>query len=359
MLIFNKKSCKNCREVLLFSEMSKEVIPMNLKIVVILSLFLPIYLFCSHPPQQIIQKNPNYEKQRLEILEKIQRSVVRVSCSAYYDNFYYAKPKENMTSLNLEELLIKKETTTNSVAGSSLIISRNARKDLLLTCYHLFDFQDTLKTYYSDIRGIPTNQILSLSIKKGQNIFIAHKNGKRNVSEIIAFDKKKDLALLETETIENLLIEEPFNGIFGKKGETKFGKEVYLIGFPKGFLCVTRGLISISPYKNKFMLDAPFNRGFSGGAVIAIDERRGACTYIGMANSIAYDSQLILTPEEKAVNLKYFENMPYKGDVFIKELKLVNVGLTFAIKSDLITSFLNEENENLRQKGFYLSVEFE
>ena len=228
----------------------------------------------------------------------------------------------------------------------------------MLSCYHLFDFQDTLKTYYSNRRGVPTNHLLSLSIKKGQTIYVTHKNGRRTHGQIIAVDKKNDLALLETETIENLLLENSFNGVFDNKGQIEFGKEVYLIGFPKGFLCVTMGLVSPSPYKNKFMVDAPFNRGFSGGAVITIDERSGVYTHVGMANSIAYDSQLILIPNENSVNLKYFENMPYTNDVYIKELKLVNVGLTFAIKGNLIARFLNKEKENLRQKGFYLSDEF-
>ena len=106
------------------------------------------------------------------------------------------------------------------------------------------------------------------------------------------------------------------------------------------------------------MVDAPFNRGFSGGAVVFIDERKGVFAYLGMANSIAYDSQLVLTPEEESINLKYFENMPYTDNVFIKELKLVNVGLTFAVRSDLVTNFLKKERANLEQRGFYLPAEF-
>ena len=331
---------------------------MKLKIIVPFSLLLFISLFCSHPPQQIIQKTPDYEKQRLEILEEIQRSVLRITCSAYYDNFYYAKPKENAASLELEELLIKKESTTNSVAGTGLVVSHNSQLNLLLSCFHLFDFQDTVKTYYSSNEGIPTNNLLSLSIKKGQVIYITHKNGKRTLGRIIAKDYKNDIALIETETLKNILLEKAFNGSFGKDDELEFGKEVYLIGFPKGFLFVTRGLISPSPYKNKFLIDASFNRGFSGGAVIAINKNNGTYRYFGMANSMAYDSQLVLTPSERAINLKYFENLPYSDDAYVKELKLINVGLTFAVKSSVIRRFLNNERGKLRLKGHYLPEEF-
>ena len=179
-----------------------------------------------------------------------------------------------------------------------------------------------------------------------------------SAGEVTKIDVALKPEIIETETLKNILLEKAFNGSFGKDDELKFGKEVYLIGFPKGFFFVTRGLISPSPYKNKFLIDASFNRGFSGGAVIAINKNRGTYRYFGMANSMAYDSLLVLTPSEQAINLKYFENLPYSDDAYVKELKLVNVGLTFAFKSSVIRRFLNNERGKLRLKGHYLPEEF-
>ena len=222
-----------------------------------------------------------------------------------------------------------------------------------MSCFHLFDFQDTIKTYYSNIKGFPTRDLLSLSIKQGQQIYITHKNSKRTVGRIVANEPKNDIALIETKKLNGILNEQSFNGVFGKDDILKFGREVYLIGFPKGFLFVTRGLISPSPYKNKFLIDAPFNRGFSGGAVIAIEKKSGTYKYCGMANSMAYDSHLVLSPSENAINLKYYENMPYLDDAYVKELKLVNVGLTFVVKSKMILQFLKKEKEKLKLRGHY------
>jgi len=326
---------------------------MNIKNIIVLSLLISVCFFCSHPPKQSIPNTPDYEKQRLEILEKTQRSVLKITCSAYYDNYYYAKPKEKTATLELEKLLIKKEQTTNSVAGTGLIVSQNSQHNLVLSCFHLFDFQDTIKTYYSNIKGFPTRDLLSLSIKQGQQIYITHKNSKRTVGRIVANEPKNDIALIETKKLNGILNEQSFNGVFGKDDILKFGREVYLIGFPKGFLFVTRGLISPSPYKNKFLIDAPFNRGFSGGAVIAIEKKSGTYKYCGMANSMAYDSHLVLSPSENAINLKYYENMPYLDDAYVKELKLVNVGLTFVVKSKMILQFLKKEKEKLKLRGHY------
>jgi len=327
---------------------------MNLKIVMIL---LAMSLSCAHRPAPSNQMVIDFEEQRLDILDEIQRSVLRISCSAYYDNFYYDEPKANETPA-LEKLLIKKESTTNSVAGSSLIIARNSSKILLLTCFHLFDFQDTIKTYYSGEQGFPTKNLLSLSQKKGQAIYVTHKNGARTVGIMIVNDSRNDLALIETETVDNPLVEDSFKGMFGNKQDIKFGRSIYLVGYPKGFLSVSRGLIGSSPYKNKFLIDAPFNRGFSGGTIIKINEKEKNYSYLGMANSMAYDSQLVLTPNQKEINIKYYENLPYVLDAFVTELKLVNVGLTFAISCSEIANFLNEEKEQLRLKGHDVLLDF-
>ena len=240
-----------------------------------------------------------------------------------------------------------------------MIVTQNSQKSLLLSCYHLFDFQDTVKTFYSTKKGVPTNNLLSLSIKTGQIIYITHKNSRRTAGRIVANDKRNDIALIETKTLENQLIEQPFDGSFGKKQDLKFGKEIFLIGFPKGFLCVTRGLISPSPYKNKFLIDAPFNRGFSGGAVIAINKNDGTYRYFGMANSMAYDSQVVLIPSEKTVNINYYEKIPYSEEAYVKELKLVNVGITFAVNCSVITQFFDKEKKQLKLKGHNIDKKFD
>ncbi len=308
---------------------------------------------CAHQQKSINDRCEQIEKQRLQSLDEIQRSVLKVTCSAYYENYFYAIPRSDQDTSSLASHLVEKKLTTNSVAGTALIVQKNPQKMLLLSCHHIFDFEDTVKVYYTDKKGNVTDHLYSLSIKYGENIFVYHKNGSRTTGKVLANDEKNDIALFETATSANPLLERAFNKILEKKTEPVFGKEVYLIGMPKGFLFVTKGLLSPSPYKNRFLISAPFNRGFSGGVVVAFDSDGKNYSYLGMANSMPYDSQLIMTPSENLRMDKMYENFPYTDDLFVRELKMVNYGLTFAIKGNIIRKFIEAEKENLKLQGHY------
>lgn len=289
------------------------------------------------------------EQNRISSLEKIEKSVLKITCSSYYKNYFYEYPQQKNTLLG--NLLYNENITSNSVAGTGLIIHQSSARQLILTCHHIFDFEDTLKTFYYDENKNPTEHLSTLSIKSAQKIYIFHKNGSRSQGFIIAQDKVNDLALIETIPGSILLTEYPFDGQFGNAGNIKLGEEIHLLGFPKGFFMVSRGLASPSNFKNKFMVDAPFNRGFSGGIVIRFIDQKPNYEYIGMANSIAYTSQNVLVPVDDPQLVEQYKSHPYEGYSYVKELKLINYGLTFVIKSEEIKEFLKSQTYELKNLG--------
>jgi len=310
-------------------------------------------LSCSHPPYS--HSPSNFKQPQLEKLSQLQRSILKVTCSANYQNYFYANPSGQADTSSQKSLLISEYITTNSVAGTGLIICQDLRKMVLLTCYHLFDFKDTLKTYYLDKEKQPTKFLHSLSIKLEQNVLVFHMSGRSSLGKIIAVDERNDLALIETDRDEILLSESPFAGRFGDAEKIKLGEEIYLLGFPKGYFMVTRGLASPSPYKNRFMVDALFNRGFSGGVAILFTQD-GQYKLIGMANAVAYSPETVLVPPDEPNIYELYQNLPYEGETYVKDLKLIDYGLTFVIKSNVILDFLHRERERLKQLGYDLPV---
>ncbi|OQX88827.1 hypothetical protein B6D60_00990 [candidate division KSB1 bacterium 4484_87] len=323
--------------------------------IVISVLFVLLFFSCiKTTTSQKTGLQLNLTERRLNRLEEIRRTMVKVVCSAYYENYYYINPSPRAKNATLEDLLYKKQLTTNSVSGSALILNRNPSNILLLSAYHIFDFADTIRVFYKDAEGNITNDLQSIAIKYDQRIFITHHDGTRSLGHLIGYEERYDLALLESKAAENQLLENSFIAPFAKDDDLKFGKEAYLIGYPKGFLFISRGLISPAPYANKFMISAAFNRGFSGGIVMSFDEGKDSYIYLGMANSMAYDSQLVLAPDETLPRLDNFRNFPYSDNAYVRELKLVNYGLTFAVKAKIIADFLEKERERLRRLGFVL-----
>ena len=309
---------------------------------------------CFRPTYQVSHPLYEFEESKLNTFDELERSILKLTCSAYYENYNYSSPPRLIGErVSQESLLIEKKFTTNSVAGTGLIVTHSANKILILTCHHVFDFEDTLKTYYLDKDKRKTKYLQSLSKKYGQTIYVTHKNGSISQGKVITQDEKNDIALVETQSIENTLSEIPFQGLFNKDPKVKLGQEIYLLGFPKGHFMVTRGLASPSKYKDKFVVDASFNRGFSGGITITFDNQTGNYHYIGMANSTAYDSQIALSPSDGIINLNAYKSSPYEDDIYIKELKMINYGITFVVSDDIITDFFKREEARLRQLGYY------
>ena len=118
---------------------------------------------------------------------------------------------------------------------------------------------------------------------------------------------------------------------------------------------VTRGLASPSPLKSEFMVDAPFNSGFSGGVGIVFTPD-GGCELIGLANAVAYNPETVLVPIQEPNIGERYGDLPYDGEIYIKDMKLINYGLTFVIKSNVILDFLRQERGRLRKRGYVLPV---
>jgi len=320
------------------------------------SILILTLIHCSSSLRPTVTSRINFEQYKIEKLSELERSSIKITATCYYRNTYYAYPDKNKDSLALESLVIRKNITSNSVAGTGLILLQRPHKQLVLTCNHVFDFDDSLKTYYYDKERNQTSHLSSLAIKSGQSIYAYHHNGTRSEAQIVAVDEKNDLALIECAKIEIMFTELQFQGKFANTDFLKLGQEVYLLGFPKGFFIVTKGLASPSTFKNKFLVDAMFNRGFSGGIVISFSEQEPGYQYVGMANSIAYSSENILAPADEPQVLEQYNNIPYQGEIYVKELKLINYGLTFVIKSNVIVEFLKAESINLKRRGYDISM---
>ena len=57
--------------------------------------------------------------------------------------------------------------------------------------------------------------------------------------------------------------------------------------------------------------------------------------------------------------LPEFNELDYKGKITVKELRLIDYGLTFVVKSNQITKFLKRERKLLKDKGFHISHLYE
>jgi len=325
-------------------------------VIMIIIFSVLIEVNCSRNTNKISKIPPTINQLKVEKLEELEKSILKITCTAYYEHHFYRQPSNIGEKIPQQDLETDKNITSNSVAATGLIIYQDGQKMVLLTCHHVFDFQDTLETYYLDRNKNKTDYLSSRSILLGKNIYAFHKNGRSTRAELLSFDKANDLALVLSEPGNILLSEFSYQGSFGDADNLRLGQEVYLLGFPKGFFMVTRALVSPSTTRKKFLVDASFNQGFSGGIVIAFNEMNASYEYLGMSNSVAYSSELILVPSGDSQNLDKYSSIPYTEDVFVRELNLINYGITFVVKSNEVIKFMESEMQRLKHEGHFLRL---
>jgi hypothetical protein len=294
-------------------------------------------------------------------LNKISQTVRKLSSIAYYKAYVF--PREKMVTKDKIEgkkyrsLAEKEIFFNNSVIGTATVISYTGRQLVLLSCAHIIDFDDTIYTYYTDENRTPTPYLQSVAFKEKQNNFVADLP-ERGELEILAADTELDIAVLGKTFIGNTRFPIPvFDYPLGKAKNLEWGSFVYLVGYPKGYEMVTRGIVS-QPDRDgngSFLVDALFNRGFSGGIVLAIKDGVPNFEMVGLASSASADFDYTLVPPEDISRVGYDPRIPYKGDFFINLNRNINYGITFIISAENIENFIKENMEEISIKGYNLS----
>ncbi|MFC1785385.1 trypsin-like peptidase domain-containing protein [Candidatus Neomarinimicrobiota bacterium] len=293
-----------------------------------------------------------------EQLEEISKSVKMLNYIAYYKAYLFSENQNVMQSdINNKEIKdksIEEFYFNETVSGTATIVFYDDLKVGLLTCAHIGDFPDTVLTYYEPLSGQKNQIIKHMSTKIREHYFINEIPGEGDF-EIVVRDTKRDLALLTKKTLNDPFQRiKPFKYPLGESSNLELGSFVYIIGYPMGHKMITKGIVS-NTRDNKgdsFLIDALFNRGFSGGIILAIKDGVPNFELVGIAKSVSANNQYILTPAPLNGKLEYEPNFPYSGDAQVKKFEDINYGITFTISTDEIIKFFNENEAILLQKGF-------
>ena len=291
-------------------------------------------------------------------IEEITRSVKKLTSIAYYKNYVFP-PEARITRQDLQNrsFVDKAETVSfqsNSVIGTATIIFYQSRHVLLLTCAHVIDFPDTVLYFYPNESGQPSSFIQSIGIKIKQQNFVADLPDRGSLT-ILALDRKRDLALLGSFFSRTPDFPVPFFRYpFGRAKELQWGTFVYMIGYPRGFQMITRGIVS-QPHRNKkgaFIVDAIFNLGFSGGIVLALRDGIPNFELVGIAGSTSAEFDYVLVPDKETRRSGYDPELPYNREIYVEQKKQINYGITNVIPVEEIVAFLKENEETLIREGY-------
>ena len=291
-------------------------------------------------------------------LEEISKSVKMLNYIAYYKAYLFSENQNilqsDINNKRIRDGAIDEVYFNEAVSGTATIVFYDGVKVGLLTCAHIGDYPDTVLTYFESPIGQNKQIIQQIAIKVREHYFVNEIQGDADF-EIVVSDKQRDLALLSKRTPSDPFQSiRPFKYPIGESSKLELGSFVYIIGYPMGHKMITKGIVS-NTRDNKsdsFLIDALFNRGFSGGIILAIKDGVPNFELVGMAKSVSAKNQYFLTPAPMNGQLQYEPNFTYNGDIYVKKFEDINYGITYTISTDEILKFLKENETLLLQKGF-------
>jgi len=240
----------------------------------------------------------------------------------------------------------------HSTAGTGIVISDQNNRIALVTASHTVSFPDTLWHFAPEQPEGSEAQVQALSVQQSTTHFVY--DGFQMIPfEMLLNDSNRDIAVLykvkerrEEYDLKPLQIE------LGTSDELDWTDKIYAVGYPKGVAMITSGMISyvrISPRRN-LVMDASFNRGYSGGAIFAIRTDGSGLEWVGMVTVASAEEENYLAPEQ-LVGERYEPDIRYDGPIYVQTTRRINYGITFALDIDEIRKFINENRSKLENSG--------
>jgi hypothetical protein len=291
-------------------------------------------------------------------LERIARAVKQIQIMLEYDVFHFAREAAiTEGDVRLKATYAKatdRLSIDHTVRGTAAVLSHRGDRVELITNEHVTRVPDTVIAYFGDPGedDRPTSSarfVESVAIKRRQTNLVSDLIGV-SVFEVVARDSVIDVAVVSAELERDTRVAlEVLDVPAGDPARLVWGSFVYVLGYPHGVKMVTTGIVS-DPNRGRdhqFLLDGLFNRGISGGLILAVRGDTGALEWVGMARAAAAQRELILSPERRRLTEEGL-SLPYEGKLYIEEVSRIIYGVTFSVPMTAIARFLRTTGRSPR-----------
>ncbi len=303
-----------------------------------------------------------------ETLERALRSVKRIQSRGYYTTYVFPPETAPLETEPITAALLATAVDTLSSsqerAATGVIVSRSGRNVTLVTVAHVLTFPDTILEYYDADAAeaglppalTPPRQIESVSLLTQQTNWVLDLP-EVDSFEILATERTSDVALIGVEyrAGEDPEDVDPLQISAGDPQRLAWGSFVYVLGYPRGYPMVTRGVVSAPdhPVLESFVVDGLWNRGMSGGLILAVRGDGEGLEWVGMAQAAAGSVEARLVPDEDELE-NHDIRRPYVGPIFVEEYQRIDYGITLSVPMTRIRRLLDEHRSELRERGFEL-----
>lgn len=334
----------------------------GLKLILILLLFA---MGCtnSRPTVQIAGNTDrgfyrNHTESQLirDEIKEVFDSVVRIQNNVIYRTYQFYTDemvKSEIQGQDLREISVESYLDDQSTAGTAIVISDTRGKYALLTASHTVFYPDTIWHYSENNSDSGDPYVEAVSIKQTVNYYVILDRGIIKL-ELALNDSNRDLAIMTNSIPDENNLMTALELPLGNSERLDWGDMIYAFGYPKGAKMITMGIVSRSDHPiRSILIDASFNRGFSGGAIFAVRNDGSGLEWMGVVTSALGENETYLVPE--GVEEREFNpESPYTGDLYVRSTPRINYGITNAVAIKEIMEFFRENAERINELGMVL-----
>ncbi|WP_234570277.1 S1 family peptidase [Rhodohalobacter sp. 614A] len=293
---------------------------------------------------------------RMQIEEGF-RSILRIQNNVIYRTYQFyldELPSESeVHGQNLNEISVQSYLDDQSTAGTAIVLTEFRGRYALLTAAHTVSYPDTIWHYHDDSPDPDDPLVEAVSVRQSVNHFVIMENGIVRL-ELGPSDMRRDLAIMTNINQANRNLMAPLSLPIGNSQELGWGDMVYALGYPKGAKMVTMGTASRSDHPTRsILIDASFNRGFSGGALFAVRNADSGLEFMGIVTSALGENETYLTPEISETK-DFDPDVPYTGQLYVRNTPRINYGITNAVAINEIMEFFIENEEEMNDLGMII-----
>lgn len=247
---------------------------------------------------------------------------------------------------------VKTVKKLQKITGGGLILYQDQVRTLILTCEHVINSPDTVRTFFRDAEGEETKVLSSQAVKRRVTYQVINQINQMEAAEVLRFDTRADLGLILVKTSPS--VGEPFPYAIAYQTDVKWGDVAFVFGYPREIKQLTMGLVSPSPYPGTFAMDVVGRYGFSGGPVFVL-RPGGALELAGIIRGVPVNKLRYVAPPPEMVPGQNLDAEDLKLAV-VEEYDLIEYGTIYAVGTEKIGKFLKDSLPTLQRKGIYLSA---
>ncbi len=249
---------------------------------------------------------------------------------------------------------IKTAKKIQKTSGGGVIISQDSRQTLILTCEHVINSPDTVRTFFRDAEGRDTKVLSSRAVKRRETYQVINQINQLEPAEVLYVDPRADLGLLLVPTSTNVGV--PFSFAVAYQTELQWGDLAFVFGYPREIKQLSLGFVSPSPYPGTFSMDVVARYGFSGGPVLLV-RPGGELELAGIIRGVPVSKLRYIAPPTELAPGQNLEAADLKLSM-VDEFDLIEYGTVYAVGAEKIGKFLKGSQSQLQKKGIYLSRQF-